>query len=162
VLAKPKTETFLCNKISPIMFNTDHLHPIIVHFPVALIIVGFLFEVAALSFKRVRCLSDAGFYLMILAALAAVAAWSSGHLFTEAPTEGAIVKVYLNHKNGALITMLVIAAGALFRIWLRIKNKEESPLKWIAFGLYLIAFCAVVYTGFKGGSMVYDFMIGLG
>ena len=64
--------------IYAIMFNTDHLHPIIVHFPVALIIVGFFAEVASLFFKKEKCLSKTGFYLMMLGTLGAIAAWSSG------------------------------------------------------------------------------------
>ncbi len=144
------------------MFNTDHLHPIIVHFPIALITVGFLAEVASLFFKKEKCLSKTGFYLMILGSLGAIAAWSTGHLFTEAPTQGEILKVFINHKTGGLVTMSLIVAGSIFRIWLMAVKKEDSPLKWIAFGFYVLAFAAVTFTGFMGGKMVYDFMIGLG
>jgi len=142
------------------MFNTDHLHPLIVHFPIALIIVGFLADVVSLFFRSEKCLSKTGFYLMVLGSIAAVAAWSSGHLFTEAPTQGEILKVFINHKTGALVTMILIIAGTLFRILLVIKKREESPLKWISFGFYLLAFIAVTFTGFMGGKMVYDFMLG--
>jgi uncharacterized membrane protein len=34
------------------MFNTDHLHPMIVHFPIALITVGFFAEVISLFFQK--------------------------------------------------------------------------------------------------------------
>jgi uncharacterized membrane protein len=144
------------------MFNTDHLHPIIVHFPIALITVGLIAEVASLFFKKEKCLSKTGFYLMIIGSLGAIAAWSSGHLFTEAPTQGEILKVFINHKTGGLVTMSLIVAGTIFRIWLMAVKKEDSPLKWIAFGFYVLAFAAVTFTGFMGGKMVYDFMIGLG
>jgi len=70
------------------MFSTDHLHPMIVHFPIALITVGFIAEVVSLFFKSEKCLSKTGFYLMILGSLAAIAGWASGQLFTEAPTQG--------------------------------------------------------------------------
>jgi uncharacterized membrane protein len=144
------------------MFNTDHLHPLIVHFPIALITVGLIAEVASLFFKKEKCLSKTGFYLMIIGSLGAIAAWSSGHLFTEAPTQGEILKVFINHKTGGLVTMSLIVAGTIFRIWLMAVKKEDSPLKWIAFGFYVLAFAAVTFTGFMGGKMVYDFMIGLG
>lgn len=144
------------------MFNTDHLHPIIVHFPIALITVGFVAEVASLFFKSEKCLSRTGFYLMILGSLAAIAAYVSGHLFTEEPTQGEILKVFVNHKTGALITMILIIIGTIFRIWLMAVKKDETPLKWIVFGFYLLAFSAVTFTGFMGGTMVYNFMIGLG
>ena len=142
------------------MFNTDHLHPIIVHFPVALITVGFFAEVASLFFKKEKCLSKTGFYLMILGTLGAIAAWSSGKLFTEEPTQGAILNVFNNHETGAFITMILMIIGSAFRIWLVVKMKEETSLKWISFGFYFLAFIAVTYTGFMGGTMVYNFMIG--
>jgi uncharacterized membrane protein len=144
------------------MFSTDHLHPMIVHFPIAMITVGFIAEVASLFFRKEKCLSKTGFYLMILGSLAAIAGWASGQLFTEQPTQGEILNVFLRHKTGALITMVLIVAGTLFRIWLIIQKKEESQLKWVVFGFYLLAFLAVTFTGYMGGTMVYNYMIGLG
>jgi len=143
------------------MFNTDHLHPMIVHFPIALITVGFLAEVVSLFFKSEKCLSKTGFYLMILGALAAIAAWSTGQLFTNEPSQGAVVKVFEKHETGALITMLLMILGSAFRIFLVVQKKEETSLKWIAFGLYFLAFAAVTFTGFMGGIMVYNFMMSL-
>jgi uncharacterized membrane protein len=144
------------------MFSTDHLHPMIVHFPIALITVGFVADIASVLFKKEKCLSKTGFYLMILGSLAAIAGWSTGHLFTEAPTQGEILKVFLRHENWAFVTMILIITGTIFRIWLVLKKKEETPLRWIVFGFYLMALIAVTYTGFMGGTMVYNFMIGLG
>jgi len=142
------------------MINSDHLHPIIVHFPIALIIVGFFADVASLFFKSEKCLSKTGFYLMVLGSLAALAAWSSGHLFTEAPTQGDILTVYIKHKTAALGTMILIFTGTIFRIWLVLKKREETSLKWIVLGFYLLSFIAVTFTGFMGGKMVYDLMLG--
>ena len=142
------------------MFNTDHLHPMIVHFPIALIIVGFIAEVISLFFKSEKCLSKTGFYLMMLGTLAAIAAWSTGQLFTDHPDEGEILPVFAIHRLGAWITMIVMIIGSAFRIWLMVKKKEESKLKWIAFGFYLFGFAAVSLTGYMGGIMVYDFIIG--
>jgi len=99
---------------------------------------------------------------MILGSLAAIAGWSSGQLFTDHPDEGEILKVFQKHATGALVTMILITVGALFRIWLVIKKKEETSLKWIVFVFYLLAFAAVTFTGYMGGTMVYNFMIGLG
>ena len=144
------------------MFSTDHLHPMIVHFPIALITVGFIAEVSSLFFRSEKCLSKTGFYLMVLGSLAAIGAWSTGHLFTEEPTQGEILKVFERHETWALVTMILMITGTLFRIWLVVQKKEETSLKWIAFGFYLLAFAAVTFTGFMGGTMVYNFMIGLG
>jgi uncharacterized membrane protein len=143
------------------MFNTAHLHPMVVHFPIALIAAGFLAEVVSLFFRSEKCLSKTGFYLLVLGALAAIVAWSTGQVFTTEPTQGEIVNVFAKHETGALITMILVVSGAAFRIWLMLKKREETQLKWIAFGLYFLAFAAVTFTGFLGGTMVYNFMMPL-
>jgi uncharacterized membrane protein len=143
------------------MFNTSHIHPMIVHFPVALITIGFLAEVFYLFYKDEKWLSKAGFSLMIAGALSAIAAWSTGQLFTNEPTQGAILNVFNRHETGAMITMILMIAGSVFRIWLVLKKREESHLKWVVFGLYFLAFAAVSFTGFMGGTMVYDYMMSL-
>ena len=125
------------------MFNTAHLHPMIVHFPIALITIGFFADVVSLFIKGEKCLSKTGFYLMVLGALAAVAAWATGQLFTSEPTRGEIVNIFEKHETGALITMILIVIGAAFRIWLVIKKKEETQLKWVAFGFYLSGCCNI-------------------
>lgn len=139
--------------------NTEHIHPVIVHFPVALIIVGFMAEIVSLFFKSEKCLSKTGFYLMILGTVAAIAAWVSGQLFTSHPFDSGFMRLFEKHEKGALITMMVMVIGSIFRIWLTAKKKESIMLKWIAFGLYLLGFISVSLTGFIGGKMVYDFLI---
>ena len=143
------------------MFNTAHFHPMIVHFPIALITAGFLADVIFLFFKSEKCLSKTGFYLMVIGALAAVAAWSTGQLFTSEPVDGEIVKIFERHETGALVTMIVMLIGAIIRVYLVVKKKEETQLKWLVFTIYLIGFVAVTFTGFMGGTMVYDFMMSL-
>jgi uncharacterized membrane protein len=75
------------------MFNTDHFHPIAVHFPIAIITIGFIAEVASLFFKEEKCLSKTAFYLMVVGTLCAIVAWGTGQLFTQHPEEGAIRQV---------------------------------------------------------------------
>jgi uncharacterized membrane protein len=143
------------------MFDTSQFHPMIVHFPIALITIGFFADAVFLFFKSEKCLSKTGFYLMVLGALAAIAAWSTGNLFTNDPTQGTIVNVFVKHETGALITMILMITGASLRIYLVIKKKEETNLKWVVFALFLLAFAAVTFTGFMGGTMVYNYMMAL-
>jgi uncharacterized membrane protein len=143
------------------MFNTAHFHPMIVHFPIALIMAGFLAEVVSLFFKSEKCLSKAGFYLLLLGTLSAVVAWSTGKLFTNEPTQGPVMQIFELHETGGLITMILMLLASAFRIYLVVEGKEETVLKWIAFGIYFLGFSAVAFTGYMGGSMVYDFMMPL-
>jgi uncharacterized membrane protein len=141
------------------MFGTSDFHPMIVHFPIALIMVGFLADVVFLFFRSEKCLSKTGFYLMILGALAAIAAWATGQLFTNKPGQGEILNVFEKHETGALITMILIVIGVALRIYLVIRKQEDTNLKWVVFILYLLAFCSVSFTGFMGGTMVYKYMM---
>ncbi|HEY3390176.1 MAG TPA: DUF2231 domain-containing protein, partial [Prolixibacteraceae bacterium] len=65
------------------MVSTSHLHPMLVHFPIALVVFGFIAEIAALYFKREVCLSRIGFYLLIIGTLSALTAWLTGNFFTD-------------------------------------------------------------------------------
>jgi uncharacterized membrane protein len=131
----------------------------IVHFPIALITIGFFADVIYLFFKDEKCLSKTGYYLMVIGALAAIAAWSTGHLFTSEPTDGEIANAFARHETGALITMILMVLGAILRVYLVLKKKEETSLKWVVFSIYFLGFSAVTFTGFMGGTMVYTFML---
>jgi len=143
------------------MFDTAHLHPMLVHFPIALITIGFIADIVSLFFKNEKCLSKTGLYLMVLGTLAAIAAWSSGQLFTTEPSQGSIVEVFEKHETAALVTMLLMILGSILRIWLIVQKKEETQLKWVVFGLYFLGCAAVTFTGFMGGTMVYNYMMAL-
>ncbi len=133
----------------------------IVHFPIALILTGFLADVVFLFFKSEKCLSKAGFYLMVLGALAAIAAWTTGQLFTNEPGQGEIMSVFEKHETGAIITMILMIIGAVLRIYLVRSKKEETSLKWVVFVIYLLAVGAVSFTGLMGGTMVYKYMLSI-
>ncbi len=133
----------------------------VVHFPIALILVGFLAEVISLFLKSEKCLSRTGFYLLILGTVSAIVAWTTGQLFSVEPTEGDIMAIFDKHETGGLITMILAIAAALFRIYLLVKKKEDTGLKWVAFGIYCLTFVSVSVTGLLGGTMVYNYMMPL-
>ena len=133
----------------------------VVHFPIALILTGFLADVVSLFFKSERCLSKAGFYLMVLGAVSAIAAWTTGQLFTNEPGQGEILSIFEKHETGAIITMILMIIGAGLRIYLVRSKKEDSGLKWIVFVIYLLAVGTVSFTGLMGGTMVYKYMMSI-
>jgi len=98
---------------------------------------------------------------MILGTLGAAFALTSGFLFTTPLTEGDVAKVYDRHKMGALFTLIIMAVGTTIRIILVVKQKDETSLKWIPFGLYFLGIVAVSFTGLMGGTMVYQYLLGM-
>lgn len=142
------------------MIDTSHLHPMLVHFPIALITVGFLADFMSLIFKKEQCLSKVGLYLMILGTLGAIAAILTGEFFTK-ELAGEAGKVQETHELFASITMYTMIIASFVRIFLAIKKREASNLKWVAFSLYAVGAICVSITGFLGGTMVYKFLIGI-
>jgi len=142
------------------MFNTAHLHPLIVHFPVALLIVGFVADTVYLLYKKEVCLSKVGFYLMLAGTLGAVAAVLSGNFFTE-DMSGTAETIRERHETLANITMYLMIVASILRIILVKKGKTESIAGLGVYILYMIGAILVGYTGFLGGTMVFNYMIGL-
>ena len=142
------------------MISSSHLHPMLVHFPIALIVVGFIFDIASILYKKEACLSTLGFYLLMLGTLAAIAALFTGVFFTAEMTETAGA-VKDTHELFAWITVGNLIVLSAFRILLKAQNKGNTNLKWIAFALYGLAAISVSVTGFYGGTLVYNYMMPL-
>ena len=142
------------------MFTTSHLHPMLVHFPIALVIFGFLAEVAFLFFKKEFGLRKMGYYLLIVGTLAAIVAWLTGNFFTS-EMDGAAGKMRESHELFATITLVLLLVTSLFRTALVILKNNNSTFRILAFILYSLAAISVSITGYLGGSLVYNFMLGL-
>jgi len=142
------------------MISTSHLHPMLVHFPIALVAFGFLAELASIYYKKEVCLSRLGFYLLIIGTLSALAAWLTGTLFT-AEMAGAAGDIKETHETFALITLGLLIAASVLRIVFQAKKNADPRLKWAAFAFYGMAAISVSITGFFGGTLVYDYMMSL-
>lgn len=140
------------------MISTDHFHPMLVHFPIALVAFGFLADCTSLFFKKEACLSRLGFYLLILGTLTAATALFSGVFFTS-EMKGAAGEIKETHEMFAWITLGTLMVTSALRIFLQTKNVQNSKLKWVAFVLYGLATVSVSITGFYGGTLVYNYMM---
>ena len=136
------------------MFDISHLHPMVVHFPIAIIMVGFLADLASLVFKKERCLSTMGMYLELLGALAAIIAFGTGHFLTGDTIEGAGHNGEM-HELFATMTLVTIILAAFFRILIVYLKKDETKMKYVAMVIFFFAFVFVAITGYFGGMVVY-------
>lgn len=127
------------------------LHPGLVHFPIALAVVGALAEVAYLAVRR-PWLKLFGPILLSLALLGGGAAYFSGQA-AEDPAEhqGVPEKAIGAHEQACIIALSAVALAALLSWATRPKGK----------GLGLAAVFAVagaalmLYTGHLGGRLVF-------
>lgn len=140
------------------MISITHIHPMLVHFPIALVMLGFIAEWASFYFKKETYLSTLGFYLLIAGTATALFALLSGVIFT-AEMSGKSDEVKQTHEMFAWITLSILVAASALRIYLKLKNSENTNWKWLAFALFGMAAISVSITGFLGGTLVYNYMM---
>lgn len=134
--------------------NLIHLHPMLVHFPIALALVAFLFNLASYLFKK-EWLNISSVALTVLAALGAVASILSGFFFTK-PVAGLAAIMKDTHVIYALVsTILLFIAAIVGFLYL---SKKTNQTKWVYLYtlLMLLAAIGISLTGMEGGSIVYD------
>ncbi len=143
------------------MFDTNHLHPMIVHFPIALLLVGFLFEVLSLFIKK-EVFSTAAFYLLILGTLGVIGAYISGDIAGDGISESGMLKNALDsHEDAAFIALCIAVSASIIKTGYVLLKKNYLALKWLSFVLFLCGAIAVCRTGYYGGQLVYKYAAGV-
>jgi len=141
--------------------DLTHLHPMIVHFPIALLIVGFLSDIVGLLTKR-DFFTQTGFYLFILGALGVIAAFITGGMAGNGIVEeGALKQALGTHEGAATLTVWVVSIAVVFRIALFLLKKFSGVLKMVSLVLGLLAVMAIARTGYYGGELVYKHAAGV-
>jgi uncharacterized membrane protein len=143
------------------MIDPTHLHPMVVHFPIALIVVGFFSDLIGVLLKRDFFLR-AGLYLLLLGTAGVVAAYFSGDFAGEGLAEGGALKQALEtHESAATFSLWVMVATVLVRITLLATKKFTGVLRWIPISFFLLGVLSIARTGFYGGQLVYKHAAGV-
>ncbi|HBN06156.1 MAG TPA: hypothetical protein DD434_10285 [Bacteroidales bacterium] len=141
------------------------IHPLIVHFPIALLITGFVFATIELGLKK-ECKCKSGFtiepftiqktayYLLILGSLSAVVAVLSGFIFTS-DMEGVLGELRCTHLTIAIITASLSILSAISYTFYVFKHSKKARV--IGYVLYLICAVLIGTTGYFGGEIVFMF-----
>lgn len=133
----------------------------VVHFPIALLLVGFLSEVIAL-FSKKAFFRQAGLYLLLLGAAGAAFSYFSGEAAGEGMEEGGGLAAALEmHEQAALVTTLLAAAAAVFRVGAEWLQRYARGLRVVALVLFALTTAAVARTGYLGGQLVYKHAAGV-
>jgi len=134
----------------------------LVHFPIALIAVGFLFELMHLFLKKKElCFTKVSYYLLLLGTLATIVTWLSGQLFTS-EMDGISGQVRETHELFATFTLVFALITSCLRLYMGVKKKENfQVLKNVAFISYGVTVLSLFLTGFYGGTLVYNYMMPL-
>jgi len=138
------------------MFSTSHLHPMLVHFPIALAVVGLFFEV--IFYRKGNQKPVCGEFILYLASLAAIAALLTGFLFTSS-LSGDALAMKDKHQLLAILSTVFLVLTSIVYLYQRFGKKGK--LNSVGLALYFVSFVLISLTGFLGGNLVYSYMIGL-
>lgn len=138
------------------------LHPPIVHFAIALVIISIISDFLGITLKK-ESLKNTGFWTLMFGAVAVVLAFITGHQaeeVVEKSIEGTVAyKILENHEFIGTLTLISVLILAGFRF---ILNKV-SDIRLM--GIYLIVgFIVMAIVGLQGrigGKLVYEYGVGV-
>lgn len=137
------------------MFDTAHIHPMLVHFPIALTLLGVLFA-ALRVYKPDKFVYPCGEFILYFATVAAILAAMAGGAFTPNFTDPVLAQGKNIHSTFAGVTVTFLCIASAFYIGQRFIKKYANKLHIVGFVFYILAAFSVAATGFLGGVLVYN------
>ena len=136
------------------------LHPMIVHFPIALLTVGFLADIWALVSKT-SDLSRTAWWSQLAGTIGLAAAVGSGLIAKESAgvQDALAASVLEGHEQWALGSMVIFAALLFWRIASR--TRLPANPRFVFAALYCVALVALWLTAWHGGELVYGLGVGV-
>jgi len=137
-------------------------HPPTVHFAVALVITGVLFDIAGFILKK-DSLRHAGLWTIIVGAMAVWGAMFTGHYAEEAVEDyikgTPAYSILEEHEEIGEILPWIVTFTAAFRVFLNFRPNKKLFILYLLAGL--ITAGIVGFQGKLGGKMVYEHGVGV-
>jgi uncharacterized membrane protein len=137
--------------LKTVLFAKHAQHVVPIHFPIALFIIGVLFDFLA-QWKKQRVLAAAAYYNLLVAAIATIPVVITGIVAWQWELEGQKLK-------GILLMHLVMGCASSVLIWVvwfihrRSRRKEEEDLPGYRLPIEAVAVVIVALTGHLGGFL---------
>ncbi|MFA7273855.1 MAG: DUF2231 domain-containing protein [Crocinitomicaceae bacterium] len=143
------------------MITAPHLHAMVIHFPIALLMVGFLSELCA-RISKSQFYKNASLYLLLLGTLGAVVAYVSGSYAGDGMTTDGLLQQPLGmHEEAAIATLVMAIVTILFKSTLFFISYEKPWSNWVGFLLFALLVGSVARTGYLGGELVFKHGAGI-
>lgn len=144
------------------MIPVQHIHPMIVHFPIVLILLVAGFEVVATFVGRDvtgrTATGNVAVAAIVLAALAAIAAFYFGDIaLTFAEDHGFESDVAEIHEGLGRMVAIATTLWAIVRAVLWVRDMRLSrPVAFVVPVVSIAGALLVVWTAYYGGQLVFD------
>ena len=141
-----------------------NIHPLLVHFPIALLCAAVAVDVAGWAFRRNRPLRQVATLLYVVGTGGAIAAYVTGRAASQTVwLPGMAQAVLRQHWDWAWRTVwffLIVTVGRL--VLLRPTKREPAVALVVALALVgLVGIGLLLATGDRGGRLVYQHGVGI-
>jgi uncharacterized membrane protein len=140
------------------------LHPIVIHFPIAFLILYMFVEILNVFVKK-SYLQKSSLLMLFLGVIGGIASVLTGNqAFQKLPNNSQITQIHYmavdKHELFASITVWYFLVLLIFKYYRFIKKKNESRIEYL-FVIFVIVGAILLYKTAKfGGILVYNFGIG--
>jgi uncharacterized membrane protein len=142
------------------MISATHTHAILIHFPIALLMVGFLSETISL-FSKNTFFRLAGFYLLLLGTVGTIASYIAGNAAGEGMEEGKLGRAMELHEQAATIALWLSIITSLVYLAIYILRYQKKWTRILSVFLFATVISAIARTGYLGGQLVYKHGAGI-
>lgn len=140
-----------------------NIHPFVVHFPIALLIIAVLFDLTRLWFTKQSWLQNMVIALYCTGTVGLIAAFLSGQQAVETVSvTGNAIPVVTSHEDWALYTLIFFGIFTAIRLWTWWKDLEKGWLLPALIIPALIGTGMLWQTGELGAKLVYKHGVAVG
>jgi uncharacterized membrane protein len=135
------------------------LHPVLVHFPIGILVLSILFECFGVITKRAE-VSRFGWWAQLGGSLGLLIAVLTGLLAKRSTSIGSPAQsIFENHEQFAFLTSAIFAVLLLWRIAGKGKLPDYAPRAYLC--LFAIGVATLLVTAWFGGELVFRFGTGV-
>lgn len=140
-----------------------NVHPLIIHFPIVLVLLAVPMDVIHLVSPRTRVIGNVAVTLYVLGALSAVSAYVTGRIAAGAVfTPGMAHSMVNSHERWATVTAAWLVGFAVLRVGSRIVRRGEGLAARALFvALGVAAAILIQQTAERGARLVYEQGVGV-
>ena len=139
-------------------FPMESIHPMVVHFPIALLLTAVGLDLAALIAKRPAWHRVALWNLSLGTLAAGAAVWTGLRAEEAAKHTFEIHQVMMQHERLGITTLILGVMAASYRVMRRDQLTTRGRLATLAIMLAMTG--TLLYGAHLGGRMVFEFGVG--
>lgn len=142
------------------MITASHLHAMVIHFPIALLMIGFLSEIIAL-FNKKPFYVNVSLFLLVLGTIGAIISYASGSYAADGMTEGDFQKPIGMHEEAAFVTLILAIVTSLLKGAIYFFDYQKNWSNWTSLVLYIILIGSLGRTAYLGRELVFKHGAGI-